>query len=123
MKIYRLITTTHLFSFGDNMDDVPILGKSLYSWQKKSVEINSCEITNISSREEVDPKEDYLIFENNILFNDLLIEICLEAAKKTNSSLQFYFDQNKFNQRYLFPSPLDLKHLRYIPIRFNKAYS
>ena len=123
MKIYRLISTTHLFSFGDNMGDVPVLGKSLYSWQKKAVEINSCEITNINSLDEIDPKEDYLIFENNILFNDFLIKICLEAAKNTINSLQFFFDQNKFNQRYLFPSSLDLKQLRYIPIRFNKAYS
>ena len=121
MKIYRLITTTHLFSFGDNMGEVPVLGKSLYSWQKKAVEINSCEITNINSLEEVDPKEDYLIFENNILFNDLLIKICLDAAKNTIDSMQFFFDQNKFNQRYLFPSSLDLKDLRFIPIRFNKA--
>ena len=58
MKIYRLISTTHLFSFGDNMGDVPVLGKSLYSWQKKAVEINSCEITNINSLDEIDPKED-----------------------------------------------------------------
>lgn len=123
MKIYRLITTNHLFSFGDNMDDVPVLGKSLFSWQKKAVEYNSCKITNINSTEEIDHKEDYLIFENNVLLNEHLIKSCLQASKNSVNSLQFYFSQNIFNQRYLFPSSLDIKNLRHIPIRFNKAYS
>ncbi len=102
MKIYRIISGTKLYSFGDDIGAVPILASTLGETQNQIVRHHGFLITDVSKEEDISDRT-YLVFREDLFFTDTFFSEILKKVKEATSSLQFSLAQNDFNQRYILP--------------------
>lgn len=107
MIFYRLAQHTKLHSFGDQIGQVPIMGKTLRDVQDKYVHALEGAITDIEEEREITHKDGYFLFEENIFFTLPFLKSCIKIAIRRKKNLQFCLKRNSFNERFILPTSLD----------------
>lgn len=102
MNIYRIQTGRNLFSFNDPIGEVPLLNESLKSFQEKLVKELGHTLFEISNLDEVKDQR-FLAFEDDLVFTKAYLQACLKSSEEKSGSLEFFLEDNSFNQRFLFP--------------------
>lgn len=105
IPFYRLRTGKKLFSLGDKILDIPILGTSLGDYQESIiVEILGLELIDISDVQYI-THEQYYLFNEDIFFTKEFIRKVISSPK--GKSIRFCLNENEFNRTYVFDHSTD----------------
>lgn len=104
MKFFRHINQGKLYSFGDDIQSVPILNKDLGTYQREIIEKLGGELIDISNVNDCSEEENYFLFEDDLFFSEEFLEKCISKAKSTAKVLRFCVANNSFNERFCLPS-------------------
>ncbi|HLE09770.1 MAG: hypothetical protein A2504_11365 [Bdellovibrionales bacterium RIFOXYD12_FULL_39_22] len=102
VNIYRLKTNRTLFSFGENIGAVPVGDSTLKDFQEKIVHEAGMTLREATCPEQIGD-DDFLAFEDDLLFTKDFLLAVLNLLSTQNSSCEFYFSDNTFNRRFLLP--------------------
>lgn len=111
MKFYRIKNNSKLHSFGDEMGDCPILGKTLSHHQNEYITQHNGTVITVSNINEINETESYFSFDEDLFFSDSFLKSALSIALAKKCSLQFCLAKNTFNERWSLPSSADRKEL------------
>lgn len=117
MNIYRIISGTKLYSFGDDIKDVQIHRKSLGNWQNEIVSNMAYKLIDIKDKNSIKEKE-YIIFSEDLFFTTLFFKEIINAINNTNTCLQFVLESNDFNIRFVLPTTKNTEGLHYFNIQY-----
>jgi hypothetical protein len=110
---YRKKTNGRLFSFGDDIRQVPVCGKELQYRQAEAVASVSGSLKEVASEDEITDRE-YFIFDDDLFFTGEFVRKAVLEVKKDRTSAQFGLSKNRFNERYVLPhTASDAENLRF----------
>ncbi len=100
-KIYRHITGEKLFSFNDDIGQVPILGTTLSRHQLSVCQSLGLELIDIQDLKEVSETE-FLYFKENLFFTKEFLKSALRSANSNSNKARFCLKRNDFITTYIF---------------------
>ena len=107
MKFFRLKSNSKLFSFGDDIGDVPILDHRLIDLQNDFINSIGGTVYEIENESQIADEAQYFLFEEDLFFTANFIKACLLASKQEKKSFQFCLKSNTFNERFCLPTTDD----------------
>ncbi len=102
MKLYRIISNTRLFEFGDAILEVPILGRPLGQLQEEFAQALGLTIHDVPNEQEITAST-YMVFREDLFFTQAFLQEALNISRRSNQSLQFALKENDFNRRFILP--------------------
>ena len=104
MNVYRIKSNRSVFSFGDEMGEVPILGTTLSTWQEEVITNTGDHLCDIEHEGEID-SDTYCTFPDHIVlskkaWHHIRRKIISEPANPFRVALA----SSTFNQRYVLGS-------------------
>ncbi len=113
MRAYRLRTNNKLFGFGDNYSDLPIVGIPLAEQQRQALQAAGAQLADVRNESEIS-EDNYLIFDEHLMFTRKAVEYVLGAARQADRSMRFCLQDNTLNRRFVLPSSADAdEYLRF----------
>ena len=114
MNVYRIKSNRPVFSFGDEMRDVPILGTTLSTWQEEVIANTGDHLCDIEHEEEI-ASDTYCAFPDHIVLSKKAwLHIRRKIISEPASSFRVALASGTFNQRYVLgsdpssPTPTDI---------------
>jgi hypothetical protein len=114
VNVYRIKSNRPVFSFGDEMGDVPILGTTLSTWQEEVIANTGDHLCDIEHEEEI-ASDTYCAFPDHIVLSKKAwLHIRRKIISEPASSFRVALASGTFNQRYVLgsdpssPTPTDI---------------
>lgn len=102
INFYRITKGLKLYSFSDEMSNLPIQETSLGSYQKNCIEGNGHSVIDIEKEEDI-YEEQYFKFDEDLVFTPAFIDQVLNCIETDQGSRQFILAENDFNDRFVLP--------------------
>lgn len=102
INFYRISKGSKLYSFGDDMSNLPVLETKLGSFQKNCIESFGHSMIDIKNEEDIN-EDHYFKFDEDLVFTEGFIKQILNAIQGKQDSLQFVLGENDFNDRFILP--------------------
>jgi len=106
ISCYRRNTGATLYSFGDPIGDVPILGMSLAGHQEAAVRACGGTLVDVDAGAHI-PDERCVVFDDDVFFTPRVLELLFRAGDGSPDHLQVTLGDNSFNERFALPRRAD----------------
>jgi len=102
-RLYRLRRGARLYSFGDPIQDVPILGVRLAETQAAAARAVGAEIVDVATEDEISEPR-YLVFDEGLYLSPRFLDAALAAFRAAPGSRQAAVSRNPYNDSVVLPT-------------------
>ena len=100
IPFFRIKKKQRLFSFDDEIGEVPVCGKPVSYHQENSIQTIGSRVQDVENEEEINENE-YFIFDNDLFFSEKFLKQVMNSYSADMDSKQFILSPNEFNDRFI----------------------